>query len=61
MTNVRFISSDISVRNDSVVIKTHEQRLYEINTLDWDELVVPIDPNNHSSPQEGIIPICLFS
>ncbi|XP_047975464.1 calmodulin-binding transcription activator 6-like isoform X2 [Salvia hispanica] len=46
-------SMPVLVRNDSVVIKTHEQRLYEINTLDWDELVVPIDPNNHSSPQEA--------
>ncbi|KAL1545322.1 calmodulin-binding transcription activator 6-like isoform X2 [Salvia divinorum] len=46
-------SMPILVPNDSVVIKTHEQRLYEINTLDWDELVVPIDPNKHSSPHEG--------
>ena len=55
------LSLDISERNDSVVIKTHEQRLHEINTLDWDELVVPIDPNNHNSPQEGMILTCLFS
>ncbi|KAG6436959.1 hypothetical protein SASPL_101866 [Salvia splendens] len=46
-------SMPVLVRNDSVVIKTHEQRLYEINTLDWDELVVPIDPNNHCSTQEA--------
>ncbi|XP_042050744.1 calmodulin-binding transcription activator 6-like isoform X2 [Salvia splendens] len=46
-------SMPILERNDSVVIKTHEQKLHEINTLDWDELVVPIDPNKHNSPQEG--------
>ncbi|XP_057785587.1 calmodulin-binding transcription activator 5 isoform X2 [Salvia miltiorrhiza] len=46
-------SMPVLERNDSVVIKTHEQRLHEINTLDWDELLVPIDPNKHNSPQEG--------
>ncbi|KAL2515038.1 calmodulin-binding transcription activator 5-like [Forsythia ovata] len=27
--------------NDGTTIKNHEQRLHEINTLEWDELVVP--------------------
>lgn len=40
-------------RNDSMIIKDHAQKLHEINTLDWDELLVPIDPNKHNSPQEG--------
>ncbi|KAH6769613.1 calmodulin-binding transcription activator [Perilla frutescens var. hirtella] len=40
-------------RNDSMMIKDHQQKLLEINTLDWDELLVPIDPNKHNSPQEG--------
>ncbi|KAH6832074.1 calmodulin-binding transcription activator [Perilla frutescens var. hirtella] len=40
-------------RNDSMMAKDHQQRLLEINTLDWDELLVPIDPNKHISPQEG--------
>lgn len=33
--------------------KTHEQRLLEINTLDWDELLAPNDPNKLMATQEG--------
>ncbi|KAL3626586.1 hypothetical protein CASFOL_030135 [Castilleja foliolosa] len=40
-------------RSDSLTIKNHEQRLHEINTLDWDELLVPDDPQNLNSSQEG--------
>ncbi|CAI9776202.1 unnamed protein product [Fraxinus pennsylvanica] len=36
-----------SVNNESMTTENHEQRLHEINTLEWDELLVPI------SPQEG--------
>lgn len=43
-----------------MIIKDHAQKLHEINTLDWDELLVPIDPNKHNSPQEGIISLCLY-
>ncbi|KAL2515632.1 calmodulin-binding transcription activator 5-like [Forsythia ovata] len=39
--------------NDSTTIKNHEQRLYEINTLEWDELVVPVDTNKPLTPQEA--------
>lgn len=39
-----------------MTIKNHEQRLHEINTLEWDELVVPYDPHKLNSPQEGITP-----
>ncbi|KAK6146220.1 hypothetical protein DH2020_020089 [Rehmannia glutinosa] len=39
-------------RHHSMTIKSHEQRLHEINTLDWDELLVPDDPNK-LTPQEG--------
>ncbi|CAA2989147.1 calmodulin-binding transcription activator 5 isoform X1 [Olea europaea subsp. europaea] len=42
-----------SVNNDSVTIKNHEQRLHEINTLEWDELLVPFDPNKSIIPEEG--------
>lgn len=45
--------NDFPVNNDSVTIKNHEQRLHEINTLEWDELVVPFDPNKSIIPQEG--------
>ncbi|KAL3626631.1 hypothetical protein CASFOL_030180 [Castilleja foliolosa] len=40
-------------RSDSLTIKNHEQTLHEINTLDWDELLVPDDPQNLNSSQEG--------
>ncbi|KAL0457473.1 UNVERIFIED_CONTAM: Calmodulin-binding transcription activator 5 [Sesamum latifolium] len=39
--------------HDSVTIKHHEQRLHEINTLEWDELLVPDDPHRLITPQEG--------
>ncbi|CAB78657.1 transcription factor like protein [Arabidopsis thaliana] len=33
--------------------RNHEIRLHEINTLDWDELLVPADISNQSHPTEG--------
>ncbi|KAL2546281.1 Calmodulin-binding transcription activator 6 [Forsythia ovata] len=39
--------------NDSTTIKNYEQRLHEINTLEWDELVVLVDTNKPLTPQEG--------
>ncbi|GER52141.1 calmodulin-binding transcription activator [Striga asiatica] len=42
-------------RNDSMTIKNHEQRLHEINTLEWDELLVPDGPQKLNSLQEGNI------
>ncbi|XP_006355392.1 calmodulin-binding transcription activator 5-like [Solanum tuberosum] len=38
--------------NRDMTTKTHEQRLLEINTLDWDELLVPNDPNKLMATQE---------
>ncbi|PIN05351.1 putative protein, contains IPT/TIG domain [Handroanthus impetiginosus] len=40
-------------RQDSMTIKYHQQRLHEINTLDWDELVVPDDPNKMIALQQA--------
>ncbi|CAA0824131.1 Calmodulin-binding transcription activator 5 [Striga hermonthica] len=37
-----------------VNIEAHEQRLHEINTLEWDELLVPDNSNKPVTPQEGI-------
>ncbi|KAI3459232.1 hypothetical protein Pfo_015895 [Paulownia fortunei] len=39
-------------RTHSMTIKNHEQRLHEINTLEWDELLVPDDSNKLIAPQE---------
>ncbi|KAK1390394.1 Calmodulin-binding transcription activator 5 [Heracleum sosnowskyi] len=36
-------------------IQDHEYRIHEINTLEWDELVVPEDPNQLIAPEAGII------
>lgn len=44
---------DFSENNDSMTIINHQQRLHEINTLEWDELLVPDDPQKLNSPQEG--------
>lgn len=35
--------------------KNHEQRLLEINTLEWDELLAPENPNKLNATQEGIV------
>ncbi|CAN7106762.1 unnamed protein product [Brassica rapa subsp. narinosa] len=36
--------------NNTPVVKTHETRLHDINTLDWDELLVQSDLENQSAP-----------
>ncbi|CAK9145637.1 unnamed protein product [Ilex paraguariensis] len=41
--------------NDRMIIKSHEMRLHEINTLEWDELLVPDDLNTLVAPEEGRI------
>jgi len=41
------------VRSNSLGSRNHEIRLHEINTLDWDELLVPADISNQSHPTEG--------
>ncbi|KAL3505654.1 hypothetical protein ACH5RR_031036 [Cinchona calisaya] len=39
--------------NQSTNIKDHELRLHEINTLEWDELLMQGDSNKLIAPQEG--------
>lgn len=34
-------------------IQDHENRIHEINTLEWDELVVPEDPNKLIALEAG--------
>lgn len=34
-------------------IQDHESRIHEINTLEWDELVVPEDHNQLIAPEAG--------
>ncbi|XP_059290371.1 calmodulin-binding transcription activator 5-like [Lycium ferocissimum] len=38
--------------NRDMTAKSHEQRLLEINTLEWDELLAPNDPNKPVTTQE---------
>ncbi|XP_059632783.1 calmodulin-binding transcription activator 5-like [Cornus florida] len=38
---------------DSMTIKNHETRLQEINTLEWEELLGPDDPNKSNTPGGG--------
>ncbi|XP_051127941.1 calmodulin-binding transcription activator 5-like [Andrographis paniculata] len=40
-------------RQDSMTIKNHEQRLHEINTLEWDDLLVHDDTQKLITPHEG--------
>lgn len=38
-----------------MTVQNHEQRLLEINTLEWDELLAPGgDPNKIIATQQGI-------
>lgn len=39
--------------NETII--NHKMRLHELNTLEWDELVVPQDSNKSITPQEGNI------
>lgn len=41
------------MRSNSLVARNHEIRIHEINTLDWDELLVPTDISSQPSPTEG--------
>lgn len=43
----------ISTEPPNKTIEHHEIRLHEINTLEWDELVVPDDPNKLTVCEEG--------
>ncbi|KAK3015645.1 hypothetical protein RJ639_005519 [Escallonia herrerae] len=39
--------------NDSMSVNTHQMRLHEINTLEWDELLVSGDHNKLTEPEGG--------
>ncbi|KAL5782177.1 hypothetical protein ACOSP7_007206 [Xanthoceras sorbifolium] len=41
--------------SDKLTVQNHEMRLHELNTLEWDELVVTNDSNNSSAPKGGNI------
>ncbi|KAG5116463.1 hypothetical protein JHK84_042576 [Glycine max] len=41
--------------NDNLTAKSHEQRLHEINTLEWDDLVVP-NVNTSTTSNGGNVP-----
>lgn len=47
--------------NDSSNIESHEMRLLELNTLDWDELVVPADPSKMEKVEGGKTPFTQHS
>ncbi|XP_057486001.1 calmodulin-binding transcription activator 5 isoform X1 [Actinidia eriantha] len=38
---------------DAITFQSHEMRLHEINTLEWEELLVPDDPSKLSAPDGG--------
>ena len=38
---------------DNLTVQNHELRLHEINTLEWDELILTNDSNNSTAPKEG--------
>lgn len=44
---------NLTVQDESANIKDHELRLHEINTLEWDDLLVPDDSNRRITTQEG--------
>lgn len=48
-----FFFSWLTAINNTPVVKTHETRLHDINTLDWDELLVQSDLDNQSAPIVG--------
>jgi hypothetical protein len=39
--------------NDNTTVKSHELRLHELNTLEWDDLVVANDLNTSTVPNGG--------
>ncbi|KAG5573986.1 hypothetical protein H5410_063752 [Solanum commersonii] len=39
--------------NRDMTVQNHEQRLLEINTLEWDDLLAPGDPNKIVATQQG--------
>ncbi|XP_022138869.1 calmodulin-binding transcription activator 5 isoform X2 [Momordica charantia] len=43
--------TELSEPSDTATVMTHEQRLHEINTLEWDELLVTNEPFNPVIPK----------
>lgn len=43
-----------------MTVQNHEQRLLEINTLEWDDLLAPGDSNMIISTQQGICMMLLL-
>lgn len=39
--------------NESLTVQNHEMRLHELNTLEWDDLVVTNDSNDSTEPRGG--------
>uniref|UniRef100_A0A1J3E2T6 Calmodulin-binding transcription activator 5 n=1 Tax=Noccaea caerulescens TaxID=107243 RepID=A0A1J3E2T6_NOCCA len=48
-------NTGFEVRSNSLGARNHDIRLHEINTLDWDELLVPADISNQSLPTEDVL------
>ncbi|PHU01736.1 Calmodulin-binding transcription activator 6 [Capsicum chinense] len=46
--------------NSDMTVQNHEQRLLEINTLEWDDLLAPGDSNKIISTQQGICMMLLL-
>ncbi|XP_073276940.1 calmodulin-binding transcription activator 5-like isoform X1 [Primulina huaijiensis] len=46
-------SRSLLERHDSLTVKNHEQRLHEINTLEWDELLVLDDSHKMITQHDG--------
>lgn len=44
----------LTATNNTPVVINHEIRLHDINTLDWDDLLVQTDLDNQSAPIAGI-------
>ncbi|XP_017222907.1 calmodulin-binding transcription activator 6 [Daucus carota subsp. sativus] len=55
VVNEIYYTSEKAYLEPTETIQDHETRLHEINTLDWEELVVPEDPNKLNAPETGIL------
>ncbi|XP_022959075.1 calmodulin-binding transcription activator 5-like [Cucurbita moschata] len=52
-TNVYSVGgNELSEPSDTTTVMVHEQRLHEINTLEWDELLVTNEPLKPAMPKE---------
>ncbi|WOH07344.1 hypothetical protein DCAR_0726774 [Daucus carota subsp. sativus] len=50
-----YYTSEKAYLDPNESIQDHEYRIHEINTLEWDELVVPEDPNKSITTEAGIM------